>query len=376
MSNARQQIRSASRALRDCAAASIAPVVAATQWRRERLLILGYHGISKEDEHLWDGSIYMAANVFRNRLEMLRKENCTVLPLAAALRHLRQGTLPPRSVSIVFDDGFHDFAVLAAPILQEYNILSTVFLSTYYAYFNRPVFDIMLHYLLWKAGSRTLSLPGLLESPIQLSCEVQVQVREELRQIAFRRRMSGKEKDELLSRVAKEFDIDYEALCRKRLLHMMNAGEVRAMKAAGHDIQLHTHRHRVSRRRDLFAREISDNREWIQKATGGRVPTYLSFPGGTWQPVALDWLSDLGIEVALTCHPALADKTSSLLHVPRVVDSSHLSARAFKGWLAGSMALFPRSKALAAGAQILEDTIHVPSDSGQDWEQISARAAS
>lgn len=121
-------------------------------------MVLGYHGISLDDEHLWDGVVYMSPAIFRQRMRFLQKAKYTVLPLEMALQRLYAGTLPPRAVALVFDDGFHDFASVAAPILAEFGYQSTVYLSTYYAQFNRPIFDIMLRYLLWKGSPRSIFL--------------------------------------------------------------------------------------------------------------------------------------------------------------------------------------------------------------------------
>jgi hypothetical protein len=43
----------------------------------------------------------------------------------------------------------------------------------------------------------------------------------------------------------------------------MTAGEAREVAAAGVDVQLHTHRHRVWRSRDRFFRELDDNKARI-----------------------------------------------------------------------------------------------------------------
>jgi peptidoglycan/xylan/chitin deacetylase (PgdA/CDA1 family) len=347
------------RHLRNSVAAALAPVVQATKWRQNRLLILGYHGISLADEHLWDGVIYMPPATFQRRMSVLQKAKYNVLPLEIALLRLYAGTLPPRAVTLVFDDGFHDFASVAAPILAEFGYQATVYLSTYYSQFNRPIFDIMLRYLLWKGSNQSIFLPGILPEAIALNEEGQRAVIAKVRTTAFADRMTGQEKDKLLSTIAGALQIDYEELCRQRLLQTMNAAETRAVKAQGHDIQMHTHRHRVSRDRELFAREIQQNREWILQTIGGATPVHFSFPGGVYQPVAQKWLIELGIHTGMTCIPGLATRRSDKLRIPRFVDNNFVGEQAFRAWLAGTMSFFPRFKETTTAEQVLEETIDV-----------------
>src|SRR5690349_13957749 len=96
-------------------------LVRASGWRRARLLILAYHGISLEDEHKWDGSLYMRPDYFRARLEMIKDTGCTVLPLGEALERLRTSTLPENCVALTFDDGNYDFYRQAYPIIREFD---------------------------------------------------------------------------------------------------------------------------------------------------------------------------------------------------------------------------------------------------------------
>jgi peptidoglycan/xylan/chitin deacetylase (PgdA/CDA1 family) len=352
-------LTSFTRRVRDFMAATLAPAVQSSKWRQNRLLVLGYHGVSLDDEHLWDGLIYMPPEMFRRRMSLLEKNKYTVLPLETALQRLYAGTLPPRAIALVFDDGFHDFPSVAAPILSEFGYPATVYLTTYYSQFNRPIFDIMLRYLLWKGSEQRIFLPGILAETMTLTSEGQRAVAARVRAAAFARRMSGQEKDELLVNIAEALDIDYERLCRKRLLQTMNADEARAMKAQGYDIQLHTHRHRVSRDRDLLAREIQQNREWIQREIGGATPVHFSFPGGVWEPVPQKWLIELGIRTAVTCIPALAERHCDRLRIPRFMDSAFASEPAFRAWVAGSMSFFPHYKDIPTVGQILEETIDV-----------------
>jgi peptidoglycan/xylan/chitin deacetylase (PgdA/CDA1 family) len=53
-----------------------------------------------------------------------------VLPLTHAIDLLDGGTLPPRALSITFDDGYADNELLAAPILERLGMTATFFVAT------------------------------------------------------------------------------------------------------------------------------------------------------------------------------------------------------------------------------------------------------
>ncbi len=98
----------------------VSRLIADSRWRQQRLLILCYHGVSQDDEHLWRPNLYMEADVLRQRLEILQHGKYNVVPLGEGLGQLRAGELPPRSVAITFDDGMCDFYSRAYPLLKTF----------------------------------------------------------------------------------------------------------------------------------------------------------------------------------------------------------------------------------------------------------------
>src|SRR5581483_7054981 len=122
--------------------------VASSGWRRRRLLILCYHGIARFDEHLWNPDLYISAGEFARRMELLRANRCAVLPLDEAVERMYRDDLPDRAVVLTFDDGYHDFAAAAWPVLKSYGFPATVYLPTLRVDHNMPIVGLMLSYVL------------------------------------------------------------------------------------------------------------------------------------------------------------------------------------------------------------------------------------
>ena len=307
-------------------------------------MILAYHGISLEDEHLWDYTQFMPAELFRARMQLIKNSGCTVLPLGEALKRLYASDLPDKSVAITFDDGTYDFYRQAHPILQEFGFPATLYLTTFYSRYNKPVFDVMCSYLLWKGRSRTLDLKTITgnELRIDLSSEVSRNAAlKEIQRSASERKFSAAEKDALAAALAKQLNVDYDALLGYRILQLVNPEEVKKLAADGVEVQLHTHRHRTPLNRELFLREIEDNRQSIQEMTG-TMPSHFCYPSGVYGDRFLPWLREAGIESATTCELGLASANSNPLLLPRLLDVSSLSSVEFIGWLSGVSAALPQ----------------------------------
>jgi peptidoglycan/xylan/chitin deacetylase (PgdA/CDA1 family) len=324
--------------------AGISALVSGSRWRRRRLAILAYHGISLSDEHLWDGSQFMEADVFRGRLRALKDLGCSVLPLAEGVARLYAGDLPERAVVLTFDDGTSDFSRMAFPILEEFGFPATLYLTTFYTQYNRPVFDLMAAYLLWKGRGRTLDLAKIAgrETRLDLRSEAaRLAARDAIFSIARERGLKAEDKDALAASLARELGVDYDALLARRIMHNLTAPEVQRLAERGVDVQLHTHRHRVPKDRALFIREIEDNRESIRRLTG-KTASHFCYPSGVHDPAFLPWLKDSGVVSATTCELGLASPDDDPLLLPRLLDVSALSTIEFEGLVAGVSFALPR----------------------------------
>lgn len=319
--------------------------IARSEWRRHRLAILCYHGVSVDDEHLWDPSLFVSQDFFASRMELLAREGYRVLDLGDAVARLAEGTLPPRSVVITFDDGNADFLSRAAPVLREYDFPATVYLTTYYSQRDLAVFDVMARYLIWRARDRIGALSpvwasvGLSEPPPTNPAAFAEQL-----VVAVKHAADASRKEAVIREIASLAGIDYDELVRRRVMRIMSAEEVAQAVEMGFDIQLHTHRHRTPDDRDLFRREIEDNERVITELTG-LVPKHFCYPQGWVQSEFVPWLRELDVRSATTTRTGLASRDDDPLLLPRVIDHVGLSETEFGSWVAGAAELLPRRRA-------------------------------
>ncbi len=242
---------------------------------------------------------------------------------------------------------------MAFPVLKELEIPATLYLTTFYVGYNRPVFDTMLRYLLWKSIGRKLSLRPVFSEAIVLSRANLDTAASAVEKFVRKKQLTAIQKDGLLGRIASELKVDYGDLLRTRLLHLMNPEEVREV-AEDVDIQLHTHRHRISRQEISLRREIDENRIEIESLTG-RQAAHFCYPGGNYLPQFRRWLFESGVLSATTSEPGLCSATSDPFFLPRLVDTSTLTSAEFAGWVSGFSQWLPRRKYKAVGGQFLED---------------------
>ncbi len=318
-----------------------------SRWRDQRLLILCYHGISIEEEHRWRPATYIHPTLFSQRLELLSRGGYKVLPLGDAVERLYRGDLPARSAVITFDDGTYDFLEHAFPVLKKYGFPATVYQTTYYCDYDRPVFHLISSYMLWKRrgevlnGGERFGLAPRLDLRTEASRQA---ILDQLVKHAEDQKLTEQKKNELAEELAVAIGIDYAELVRKRVLQLLRPHEIAELAKEGVDFQLHTHRHRTPMSEAPFRREIRDNRYSLQSMLSAQSTRHFCYPSGVYEPEFLPWLAAEDVISATTCDPGIASRTSNPLLLPRFVDTSHVTNLEFEGWLSGAASLLPRRK--------------------------------
>ena len=311
-------------------------LVAESEWRRKRLLILCYHGIARKDEYLWRPDLYMHPDVFRQRMEILKQGGYRVLPLGESLQRLQAGDLPAKSVAITFDDGGYDFYAEAFPIIKSYGFPVTVYQTTYYGDRPVPIFNLAWSYLLWQGRGSVLTGGKAfgLEDSLDLRTEdSRAQIVRRLVLDAEAAHLTGDQRNDLASQLANFLSVSYEEIVASRIFQVMTASERSQLAAEGVDFQLHTHRHRTPIDEHLFRKEIQDNRRGLREL--GEKAVHFCYPSGVYRPEFSEWLKMERVVSATTCDAGLAEQRSNPFLLPRLVDTSARTELEFEAWLSG-----------------------------------------
>ncbi|MGH8856171.1 MAG: polysaccharide deacetylase family protein [Telluria sp.] len=304
---------------------------------RRYLKILCYHAFEVRDETSFRPRLFMSGAVFRRRMETLAKYGVKVLPLESALHQMYSGTLEPDTVVITIDDGFQSVQTVAAPILKEHAFPSTLYVTSYYVEHDAPVFRLVVQYLFERSAHSQVTLRGEewhADGVISLNDESQ-------REHAIEQCIQyGEQADEptrqaISQRLGELLGVSYEEIRTLRLFNLLRPRDVAAVREAGMDIQLHTHRHRFSMEDyEQVKREITDNRESLQKIVHGEL-RHFCYPSGEWQPQHWPWLKSLGVSSATTCLPGLNDAATSPFELRRFVDGEDIHQLEFEAALSG-----------------------------------------
>ena len=320
-----------------------------SSWRRERLGILCYHSFSATDEHEWDPCLYMRPDALVERFEFLREQKYRVLSLSEGLKRLYTGTLPDRSVVLTFDDGTRDFATTVVPLLERYQYPATVYLSTWYCGQPRPIFRGFAKYVFWKGRSAYRGGPiWKMQGPFDLqTADGRNRLVDELRIEIRRQGISLEDRDGLMSEIAAGLGVNYQRALTETNFHLMTPEQIaRLAQSPLVQVELHTHRHQSPLRRDLFQREIRENRERIEMMTG-KPAHHFCYPSGVVENEFLPWLQELQVDSATTGESGLASRASHPLLLPRIVDTSHLGIERLGVWLSGAAHLLRRLRHIA-----------------------------
>lgn len=293
--------------------------------RAAEATILTFHGLCEDagDPGILDWSLHLPVEVFRSVCSLLAADY-RVVSMADLIEARTKGTrLPENAVVITFDDGYASNYELAWPILKQYDLHATVFVTTGFLdgddmlWFQRV--DLALgrtrkELLDWKINGKKLRLYlGTRELRQQSLVRLMPELKELLDtdllgEVDRLERALEVDAPELKDLPKPMRPLDWEMACD--------------MSLSGHvDIGGHSHTHPVLSRCDSLAMraEISTCRDRIH-AEIGDLPAAFAYPNGGVDDYTRETLllvREAGFKAACTTINARIDDNTSLFQLPR-----------------------------------------------------------
>jgi hypothetical protein len=230
-------------------------------------------------------------------------------------------------------------------MLSAFSFPATLYVTTYHAAKNTPVFQLVVQYILWKTTKDALDLGDLGVGParkIRLTDPEKESAADEI--IRHGETQCDEQGRVLLAtRLGKILGVDFEGIRLSRILNLVTPEEIRSLAKQGMDIQLHTHRHRLTFDQRQVSREIADNRAILEPLVGASL-RHFCYPSGEWSHDLFPWLEALGIKSAVTCDPGLNYGHTPAFGLKRFLDGEHVSQIEFEAELSGFNELMRRTR--------------------------------
>lgn len=280
------------------------------QGPRARLLVLTFHQVPAEPDPLAPEVPH--AEVFERQMRWL-STYCDVLALPDATSMLAGGRLPARAACVTFDDGYADNLLVAAPILEQFSMPATFFIT------GGAVEDGIM----WN----DLVIEGVRRADRELDLEELQLGRHELDGNDARRRTVALLIDKLKyqpagARLELARRIFGAAAASEPPRLMLTKQQVADLGRRGFDIGAHTINHPILATLESHAArsEISGSGEWVAEVTGVK-PKSFAYPNGRpgrdFRPEHEEMVREEGFSLAVTTEWGAATSKSSPFAVPR-----------------------------------------------------------
>jgi peptidoglycan/xylan/chitin deacetylase (PgdA/CDA1 family) len=219
-------------------------------WLRARLglralTVLTYHRIGEPgDEGDLNAEVIEATPAELEAQLAMLKAQCTIISLAD-LRHFRGGApMPPNPVLLTFDDGYVDNHRVALPILRRAGVPATFFIPTAYPDAGRLFWWDKIALLVAQSRAETAELTYPRRQTVRPLHDPHDATRRVCAAIKATPRLDlGRVWEDLDRALGTRIAAAEEAELARRAL--MSWSDIRALAAAGMDVQSHSHRHLV-----------------------------------------------------------------------------------------------------------------------------------
>ncbi|HEU0031233.1 MAG TPA: polysaccharide deacetylase family protein [Kofleriaceae bacterium] len=265
------------------------------------LTIVTFHRLAEPaDDEPYDPDVIDATQAqFRRHVEAIARF-ATPIDVETLVRSLDGGPLPPNPAMITFDDGYRSCRDIALPILRELGVPATFFIATAFAS------QRMLYW--WEKIAAIVRLARGRRARV---CYPRPLVIDTRHATAARRLLDDTIKnthdldiERFLGEVCTALEVPWSADLEAGLARglVMSWDDVRALAAAGMDVESHTRTHRVldTLSPAALVDELAGSRADLERQLGRPVRA-IAYPVGRRPPIAIRHAAaEAGYRVGLT----------------------------------------------------------------------------
>jgi peptidoglycan/xylan/chitin deacetylase (PgdA/CDA1 family) len=315
---------------------------ARARWPRHKTLtVLTFHRVAAAGAPGFDPEVSdTTPEAFDRQVAMLARY-FNLVDTAALDAHRMGAPLPPNPAIITFDDGYRDNHDQALPILRRHGARAVFFVATRYLEERRLFWWERISRAVLGSPRDRVALGYPEEHRLPLATTAQRQAATRLL-LGIVKKQSGLDLERFLGELETAAGRPLPRAEERELADalLMSWDQVRALKAAGMDVQSHTHDHRVLQ--TLTDEEVTKDLRTSRSILEGQLeaPVYaLAYPAGkpiTTQPGLRRAVRRAGIRVGLTTESGRARLAGSLdwLGIPRVTVERGMPDPFFRGCLA------------------------------------------
>ncbi|HXY05927.1 MAG TPA: polysaccharide deacetylase family protein [Burkholderiaceae bacterium] len=274
--------------------------ISASSGRGQTWTIVMYHRVIDDAQQDPFGlGMCVQRDRFRRQLLYL-KQAFTIIPIGEALARTQRGDpLPPRALSVSFDDGYLDNLEVAMPVLEEFGVAATLFVATGAIETGVPFWWDRVIAAVCNSDAEAIDpvSVGLTGSgPLALSRGVRARTVERLLAMLWRFPV-----DEILHKVARiEHALQGSGPNRMAPAPVLRPQQLQELHRRGMSIGAHSVRHP-----DLtlcspgaLSEEVQASRRYLEALCQAQVEGF-AYPGGHVSPEVRQAVADAGYRFAL-----------------------------------------------------------------------------
>lgn len=288
--------------------------------KRKKLFILIYHRVLDEPDVMRPGEVDKTAFTWQMRL---LAKYFNVLPLHEALDRMHRDRLPPRAVTITFDDGYADNYTNALPILQQFGLTATFFIANGFLdggrMWNDTVIEAVRNYDRQELDLTPIGLERFAVSDDVEKCRAAAQILRQIKHLPLERR---------------DQHTHYIAAQSKNLPNnlMMTTEQLIQLHRSGMEIGGHTVNHPILAKLDeaTARREIGDNKAFLEKLLNTEL-RFFAYPNGKpvedYSPNQVSVVRECGYNAAVSTRWGVVDCNGDRWQLPRFTPWDSTPAR-------------------------------------------------